>query len=664
MIRIILVSMVRNESHIIERMIASALPVVDAIALVDTGSTDDTIDKAIAAAGSTTCMVAERPWADFSTNRNQALEAGRRCAADMGWDLSQCWLLLLDADHVLKIAPSFQKTAIECGADCLRITQEDGAIKYRNARLLRASATANYLGRTHEFLSVEKNCDFNALGIDDRNDGGNRSSKYARDIALLMLDWKDAPNGRTAFYLAQTYRNMEDYASALNWYGRRIRMGLPHETEEIWYSRLSRGRCYVGLKDFESAQAELATAFIQRPWRSESLLDLARIKLDLQQHREACALARQGLTIPLPETDFLFIEKSAYAWDFIHILSIGCGYINQEEMGRTCCEKLRLSRGSPHRDNALDNSRFYVEKLVAVVTQIPFSPEPGWHACNPSIINNGSGYDVCVRTVNYSIELDHQYKYEGSVQTRNFLLSLSSDLKPWSQLELENPVEFPSPVTGAEDVRLYTVLDGVCTQTLYAVATSCAWAPTKDGCRARPRLRSLQWTSTGALLGTEVLHGFGPDDICEKNWLPFVDRGRHLVIYSHNPFRIVDLNTKETILQQTVSSLDLSGFRGSSAPIRWDGGWLYSVHETSYSKVRGLAANFYLHRLCWMDENYALKKFSQLFYFDRLGVEFCAGMASHPDGVIMTFGVHDCEAKMAIVKTETIAAMLKRHTVL
>ncbi len=57
--RIILVTMVRNERKIIARMLESALPVVDAVVVVDTGSTDDTIAVATDTVGErATLMVA------------------------------------------------------------------------------------------------------------------------------------------------------------------------------------------------------------------------------------------------------------------------------------------------------------------------------------------------------------------------------------------------------------------------------------------------------------------------------------------------------------------------------------------------------------------------------------------------------------------------------
>ena len=42
--KIILCMIVKNESKIIERCITSALPIIDAVSICDTGSTDNTVE--------------------------------------------------------------------------------------------------------------------------------------------------------------------------------------------------------------------------------------------------------------------------------------------------------------------------------------------------------------------------------------------------------------------------------------------------------------------------------------------------------------------------------------------------------------------------------------------------------------------------------------------
>lgn len=83
---------VKNEARHIERCLASVRDLVDEIVLVDTGSTDDTVALAKAAAGETPLIVGEFAWIhDFSAARNYALSLA-----------TGDWALWIDADEELR----------------------------------------------------------------------------------------------------------------------------------------------------------------------------------------------------------------------------------------------------------------------------------------------------------------------------------------------------------------------------------------------------------------------------------------------------------------------------------------------------------------------------------------------------------------------------------
>lgn len=101
MTKISLVMIVKNESHVIERCLASVLPVIDTWVIVDTGSTDGTQQKIkdffdrVGIPG----KLYERPWVDFGHNRSELLELARPEA-----DYS----LMIDADEILEFEdPNF-----------------------------------------------------------------------------------------------------------------------------------------------------------------------------------------------------------------------------------------------------------------------------------------------------------------------------------------------------------------------------------------------------------------------------------------------------------------------------------------------------------------------------------------------------------------------------
>ena len=85
MIPVSIVIITKNEAGVISRCINSAKLISDDVVIVDSGSTDDTLDIA-ATCG---CHIIERPWDGYGANKNKGIEMAK-------YD----WILSLDADEV------------------------------------------------------------------------------------------------------------------------------------------------------------------------------------------------------------------------------------------------------------------------------------------------------------------------------------------------------------------------------------------------------------------------------------------------------------------------------------------------------------------------------------------------------------------------------------
>tara|TARA_R110000744_G_scaffold33567_4_gene78776 strand:+ start:711 stop:1727 length:1017 start_codon:yes stop_codon:yes gene_type:complete len=146
----------------------------------------------------------------------------------------------------------------------------------------------------------------------------------------------------------------------------------------------------------------------------------------------------------------------------------------------------------------------------------------------------------------------------------------------------------------------------------------------------------------------------GPDVYCEKNWMPILDRPFHYVKWS-NPLQVVkvDINkcTSSTVYQ-SKDTLDLQlDPRGGSQVIPWkDGTYLAVTHECDYwQNVKGDRDSHYYHRFMQWDTDWNLINHSKPFKFMDGRIEFCCGMAKHPncDDVYVTFGFQDNSAYLA-----------------
>ena len=98
MTRICLNMIVKNESPVIERCLASVKPWIGHWVIVDTGSTDGTQELVRKAMAGVPGELHERPWRNVGHNRNEALDLARAHGD---------YVLFIDADEQLQVPPDF-----------------------------------------------------------------------------------------------------------------------------------------------------------------------------------------------------------------------------------------------------------------------------------------------------------------------------------------------------------------------------------------------------------------------------------------------------------------------------------------------------------------------------------------------------------------------------
>jgi tetratricopeptide (TPR) repeat protein len=184
---------VRDESAVIEDCLASLAGIVDEIVLVDTGSRDDTVEKARRFPISLHTF----PWCgDFSAARNFALDQA-----------SGDWILYIDADErfevpdlptLLRLLDDRSKAAWR-----LRLYPRIGWTAYAELRLFRNDPRIRFRGVIHERVhdGVEVACreDRLEIGICDlalRHVGyeADQSHKIGRNVPLLRAYLEREPN--------------------------------------------------------------------------------------------------------------------------------------------------------------------------------------------------------------------------------------------------------------------------------------------------------------------------------------------------------------------------------------------------------------------------------------------------------------------------------------
>ena len=204
-----LVVIARNEARCIERCLASARPWVEDMVVLDTGSTDDTVARALAAGA----RVARFAWVDdFSAARNAALACTQAP-----------WRLVLDADEWLVSGGAWLRALVQGSgafvgqAEVLSDFDEGGEVMQAVSWISRLlPAGVRYEGRIHEqpvhALPVRR------VPLRIGHDGyraAQQRAKGGRNRVLLEVALQEVPGDAYLRYqLGKDLEVHEDFAGA------------------------------------------------------------------------------------------------------------------------------------------------------------------------------------------------------------------------------------------------------------------------------------------------------------------------------------------------------------------------------------------------------------------------------------------------------------------
>ena len=336
--KICLNMIVKNESAVICRCLASVKPIIDYWVIVDTGSNDNTQSIIKEFMKDIPGELHERPWVDFAHNRNQALELAKDKAD---------YILFIDADEVLLFTPNFQLEDLD--KDFYYITTEYSGTRYERLQLISNRLDWKWIGVLHETVCSPQAKTYSILkGVTNFvNTDGFRSKdpeKYKKDAKILETALKEDPtNKRYMFYLAQSYKDAEEHELALKNYEKRIAMG--GWDQEVFYSMLQVGILQEALeKDPETVTKSYLQAYLYRPKRAEPLYRLANYHRRGENYAAGYVAAQHGLAVPLSD-DILFVEHWMNDYGLLLELSI-CAYWTEKYTEAMLASKLLLANPS------------------------------------------------------------------------------------------------------------------------------------------------------------------------------------------------------------------------------------------------------------------------------------------------------------------------------
>lgn len=344
--RICLNMIVRNEAHIVHEVLDTVAPYITFWVIVDTGSHDGTQDAVRAHMNRLGIPgeLHERPWRDFGANRSEALKLAQG-HADYIW--------VIDADDTVVGTPDF--TGLTADAYTLRLG--DGPdFTYWRRQLFRDGMPWRYEGVLHEYATCPGEFTESRIEGDyfvhSRRLGARsrdpQTSAHDRDLLLAVLELKP-DDARSAFYLAQNFFDLGDYASSRHWYARRVQMGGWDEETYCAMVRLADSMARLD-EPWPDVQEAYLQAWEYRPSRAEPLHAIAFHYRTTQRYQPGHLFAQRAAAIPLPDGDSLFVATDVYRWRALDEQAVCASWTGRPEESFTLCRKLLAGQHLPDDD--------------------------------------------------------------------------------------------------------------------------------------------------------------------------------------------------------------------------------------------------------------------------------------------------------------------------
>lgn len=355
---------VKNESSVITKCLDSVKGLIDHWVIIDTGSTDGTQKIIKEFMKDVPGTLYERPWVDFSHNRNEALALSKDKA-----DYS----LFIDADEILIFSDNFTRPELDQDLYFITVKQKDSS-DYLRWFLVNNTLDWKWKGVLHELLespqAKTQTVISGVVNFSDTTQGARSKNpkKYLHDAETLVKALEKEPyNSRYQFYAAQSYANAGELCLALNEYEKRAKMaGYPEENFISLY-------IIARIQEILSMPSNIVIrsymkAHEHTPSRLEPMFYLALHYIRAKNHEKAYEILKKASLTPPSPTDNLFVETDIANWKLHSCLAEVCWNLKKIKETVSACEKVANCETAPQ--NTREEMRKNIASLKSTYTDV------------------------------------------------------------------------------------------------------------------------------------------------------------------------------------------------------------------------------------------------------------------------------------------------------
>jgi hypothetical protein len=345
--------MVKNGGKQFEDMLNANLHLIDRWTILDTGSTDETIDIINRVlVGKKKGDLFQEPFINFRDSRNRLLElAGETCK----------FTLMLDDTYVIDgdLRGFLTEVRGDQISDSFTLYIKSDDVEYGSNRILKTDRKLKYLYKIHEVIQEKNNMNVvtplsRAYIVDGRFEYMEKRTMDRKqlDLKLLYEEVQDDPNNpRSFYYLAQTYNLLEEHDKAYYYFLKRMN----HPVEGFIQEKID--------AVFEAAR--IANFKLNKPWKECEELYFKAYSLDntrpdslyflgIHHHLEgnkqsAFEYFKKAFEIGYP-VHCQYSLKPTLSFHFLPKFLAQLSYeFNDFQLGEKCC-KLFLEKNKPDSD--------------------------------------------------------------------------------------------------------------------------------------------------------------------------------------------------------------------------------------------------------------------------------------------------------------------------
>lgn len=361
-IKVCVYAICKNEAKFVDRWVES-MKEADEIYVLDTGSTDDTVEKLKNYDNVIVKQEIINPWR-FDVARNLSLEM-----VPLDTDICVC----TDLDEVFekgwrkKVCAAWKKTTTQGYYNYNWALDKNGK-PIVNFYIEKMHSRQNYKWThpVHEVLTYTGNGTIERIEIPDitLNHYPDSSKSRSSYLPLLELSVEEDPNDdRNVHYLGREYMYYGHWNKAIDTLIKHLSLPSAVWKDERCASMRFIGRCYMNLKRYDEARMWFSKAIEEAPYLRDGYVELALLEYGLNNLEAVKDNCLKALEIKTHQKSYI---NEVFSWDYTIDDLLSIVYFYQNDFTKAYKHVEKALEKAKDDERIKENKRIIYQKLKEV----------------------------------------------------------------------------------------------------------------------------------------------------------------------------------------------------------------------------------------------------------------------------------------------------------